>query len=102
MRIKRTAEEWATIIDQQKDSGHTISGFCREKGINQNVFYRKQKQQRNRKQGFIELKTVAKIKDTTGTICIGKLRIEVQETLPDDFIVRLIRCVMEANDVVIS
>ena len=55
MRIQRTGEEWTTIIEQQKESGQTVTGFCREKGIHVNVFYRKQKQLPDDNQRFVKV-----------------------------------------------
>jgi transposase-like protein len=104
MRIKRTAEEWARIFEQQKESGQTVPIFCRELGIHPNVFYRKQKQHQHQEveRSFIKVNTSGLVRHAAETIRIGKIKIDVRETISDDFLTRLIRCALEANDVVVS
>jgi hypothetical protein len=72
-------------------------------GIHPNVFYRKQKELRSGSQRFIRVRTPAPIDNyNSGKIRIGKIELEVQETISDGFLSRLMRCAMEANDAVIS
>ena len=102
MRIQRTGEEWTTIIEQQKESGQTVTGFCREKGIHVNVFYRKQKQLRDDNRRFVKVMADGPNMNIPETIRIGRIEIEAREAISDGFLRRLIRCALEANDVDVS
>ncbi len=97
MRIQRTTTEWAAIIAEQKESGTTIAAYCQEHGIHPNVFYRKQKQLQRDGQTFIRVQHISRT-GGTGTIRIGEIEIEARENMADDFLVRMIRCAMEAGN----
>ncbi len=38
-RLKRTKEQWQTLLAEQADSGLTISKFCEQKQITKSAFY---------------------------------------------------------------
>ena len=101
MRIQRTTAEWAVLIADHKKSGQTVQAFCRAKGIHPNVFYRKQKQLRSNEQTFVRVQTVSGACGV-GTIRIGDIEIDAQENVSDDFLVRMIRCAIEARNAVVS
>ena len=101
MQIQRTTAEWAALTAEQKESGQTIQAFCRAKGIHPNVFYRKQKQLRRDEQTFIELKSDSGT-GRIGTIRIGDIEIDAPERVTDDFLIRMIRCAIEARNAVVS
>jgi transposase-like protein len=97
MRIQRITTEWGTIIAEQKESGATITAFCRENGIHPNVFYRKQKELRQGEQAFIRVQSVSGTGEA-GSIRIGDIEIEVREGVTNEFLARMIRCVIEAKN----
>jgi transposase-like protein len=39
-RVRRSAEQWAELIEAQTTSGRSIAAFCREHGLSANSFYR--------------------------------------------------------------
>jgi len=39
-RVRRSAEQWAALIEAQTTSGRSIAAFCREHGLSANSFYR--------------------------------------------------------------
>lgn len=39
-RVRRSAEQWAALIEAQSRSGRSIAVFCREHGLSANSFYR--------------------------------------------------------------
>ena len=39
-RIRRSEATWRELFSRQAGSGMTVSGFCRQEGINKNVFHR--------------------------------------------------------------
>jgi putative transposase len=39
-RMRRSAEEWRTIVARQAESGRTVEGFCQEEGLSRSVFNR--------------------------------------------------------------
>jgi len=39
-RVRRSAEQWADLIEAQSTSGRSIAVFCREHGLSANSFYR--------------------------------------------------------------
>jgi transposase-like protein len=38
--VRRSAEQWAELIESQSTSGRSIAAFCREHGLSANSFYR--------------------------------------------------------------
>jgi transposase-like protein len=38
-RVRRSAEQWADLIDAQSTSGRSIAVFCREHGLSASSFY---------------------------------------------------------------
>ena len=38
--MRRSAEQWAELIEAQSTSGRSIAAFCREHGLSANSFYR--------------------------------------------------------------
>ena len=101
MRMQRTNTEWSVVIAEQKKSGQSIRAFCQAKGIHPNVFYRKQKLLRDGEQTFIKVESVSSA-GRAGTIRIGGIEIDAQESVTDDFLVRMIRCAIEATNAVVS
>lgn len=39
-QVRRSAEQWAALIEAQSRSGRSIAVFCREHGLSANSFYR--------------------------------------------------------------
>ena len=54
MKIKRTAEQWQVIFEEQQQSGMTIEAFCRQKDIPITTFYNSRKKLERRQLSFIK------------------------------------------------
>jgi len=57
-----TAWNWPELIEEQKQSGKTISEFCTEKGVHYTSFYKNRK--KLQKSSFIEIKPKAPVLKT--------------------------------------
>jgi len=62
-KIRRTQEEWGRIIDDQANSGKSVTDYCNEIGVSESLFYR----HRRAVNPMIE-KVIVEPKNVTATI----------------------------------
>ena len=72
MKIFRTKENWEELFKEHKVSGKRVSDFCREKGIHQNLFYRKRKELSG-KGSFVRL--------PVEVVSSGKIQIRIKDVI---------------------
>ena len=100
MKKYRSAEEWRTLFHEQEGSGQSVKQFCRTKGINVNVFYRKKKSL-TEGGGLVRL-PVGIERTTPIEINLGGMTIGVAAGFSERELVRVLRCVREALDASVS
>lgn len=96
MKNYRRDAEWRVLFAEHEHSGKSAKQFCRTKGINANVFYRKKKALGERG-GLVRLPGVV----TGGApieINIGGLTVGVTGGFEEKELVRVLKCVREALD----
>jgi len=87
---QRRTHDWASLFEEQKNSGKTAAQFCEEKQIHQNLWYRhKQKM----KPGFIEIpnKTEKAVQEGI-QIITSDFEIKVKAGCRDEKLLSLIKC----------
>ncbi len=94
MKTYRSDEEWRTLFHKQAASGKSAKQFCRTKGINATVFYRKKKSLAEGG-GLVRL-PVGIGRTTPIEINLGGLTIGVTAGFSEQALVRVLRCVREA------
>jgi hypothetical protein len=96
MKKNRSEKEWRDLFTEQKRSGKTVRDFCRSKGVNENVFFRKKKQLG----GTVTLvRLPVGLSDSAPIeITVGGVRIGVGSGFEERELVRVLRCVREAMD----
>jgi len=96
MRIKRGKEEWVALLREQKESGKSITEYCKEKGIQPNLFYRKAKMT-NESGTFVKVPVPStdyrSIKIRTGTVTVI-----VPWPFSNEDIIQVLQCVREVAD----
>lgn len=63
MKLRRTREDWQRLIEQQKTSGLSIVGFCKQNKLPTSNFYK----YRNRLQASEQAPTLVKVKSQAFT-----------------------------------
>lgn len=100
MRQMRTTEEWQKIIKSYKESGKTVAVFCREAGINENLFYRN-KQQHGAPAQFVQLlpnvQSAAELPEEV-RIQIGAITFHIGTEVDSERLKRLLRCALEVQN----
>ena len=56
--MRRTLEDWRSLLAEQAASGKSVAAFCREKGLNDNRFYMCRKQLQGQREKYARLKPV--------------------------------------------
>jgi len=100
MKKIRSNEEWAGLVKDQRLSGKSVTAFCREKAIHPNLFYRKKRTPPDSRT-FVKVATTT---ETRGAVEIksGDLVIRLEMPFADAELVRVLRCIREAENAVIS
>ena len=96
MKKYRSEKEWRDLFAEQQQSGQSAQQFCRVKGVNANVFYRKKKQMGGGG-GLVRL-AVGMAKGMPIEIAMGGVTIGVRCGFAEQELVRVLRCVREAFD----
>jgi hypothetical protein len=96
MKKIRSETEWRALFDEQERSDLSAKEFCRTKGVNANVFYRKKKLLR--KPGEIVRLPIRLERGAAIEIAVGGIRIGVRSGFVERELVRVLRCVREALD----
>jgi len=94
MRIRRTKEQWQTLLEEQKESGKTVTGFCKDLGIHQNMFYRKKKELCSNG-SFVKV-PIGPARPQAIKIKIGNATIEAEAGFNEKDIQAIIRILLEA------
>jgi|GEM_PF-1411444 len=100
MKKIRSNEEWAGLVNEQRLSGKSVAAFCREKAIHPNLFYRK-KQLSGSTGTFVKVPTITGDRRAV-EIKSGDLVIRLEMPFADAELVRVLRCIREAENAVIS
>lgn len=102
------AERWAVLINERMESGMTIKEWCHERQIKESQYYYwlrtlrcKEIEKAERRQGtspFVELPAVLQGQGHRGAAIIrkGEISIEVPESAPADFIIKLLEATAHA------
>lgn len=93
MRIKRTRKQWLELFSKQKKSGMSVKEYCKEEGINQNIFYKKRKEYYSR--CFVKLPDSISLKQRSIKIKIDDIVIEVDADCSKSCLTQIISSVME-------
>jgi transposase-like protein len=102
MRAKRTASEWAALVQRHRDSGLTVREFCQDKGICPNLFYRKRRELSSEAQAFIRLPELPAGDPRSAQIQIDKIKITVSENTSAELMTKVIRSALEVSHACIS
>ena len=96
MRIKRSKEEWAALVNEQRKGSKSIAGFCKEKGIHPNLFYRKIKKANN-PATFVKLPVVP-LEHRSIAIRAGNVTIIVPRPFSNEELIQVLECVGKVID----
>lgn len=87
---QRRTHDWASLFEEQKNSGKTAAQFCEEKKIHQNLWY---KHKQKMKPGFIEIPNKTKKAVQEGIqIITTDFEIKVKAGCSDEKLLSLIKC----------
>ena len=96
MRVKRSKDEWKKLIHEQKGSGKSISGFCKENGIHPNLFYRNVKAAKAVENGTF-VKVSAPVQQKNVTIMCGRISVSLSGPVTKEEIVVILTGMKEAG-----
>lgn len=91
---RRTAAEWASIVQAQEQGDQTITAFCQEQQINPGTFHYWRSKLRRRdgeETGFITLRPAAANSGVIVLRCGGGLELELPTNYPPSTLSQLIR-----------
>lgn len=103
MRIKRTAEEWRELIQEQMNCGLSATDFCKTKSIHPNLFYRKRKQfdscHEEHNEDFVEL-VIPGVTETNKAIkiIVGNISIFPGNSESQEYLTMLFSAALEAHN----
>jgi transposase-like protein len=100
MKRIRSKEEWAELVTAQRTSGKSVAVFCRKHGIHPNLFYRKQRTLSHPNK-IIQVTAAARLRQNL-EIAAGGLVIRLEMPIEDAMLVRVLRCIKEAENAVLS
>ena len=87
---QRRTHDWASLFEEQKNSGKTAAQFCEEKKIHQNLWY---KHKQKMKPGFIEIPNKAEKAEQEGIKIITiDFEIKIKTGCSDERLLSLIKC----------
>jgi transposase-like protein len=95
MRVRRSKEEWEKLIQEQKKSGKSIAGFCKENSIHPNLFYRRIKTT-NKHGGFVKIQAPI-MRSNAITIRCGNISVYIPVACTKEVIILVLQSMKEAG-----
>ncbi|GAD79094.1 IS66 family insertion sequence element accessory protein TnpA [Vibrio ezurae] len=99
MGIRRTTQEWQTLIEQSESSSLSTLAFCKLKEVNPSTFYAKRKQLNKTEvyQGFVRAEVVekttkyqAQIATANMTLLVNDVELSIPQGTPVAYLAELI------------
>lgn len=89
MATKRSDQEWLDIFQTQRDSGLSITQFCKDNTISEGVFYSKRRQLVS-SESFLPV-VVEDISPSLVNVCINNIPVSFDSSIDDESLSRLVR-----------
>lgn len=89
MATKRSDQEWLDIFQAQRNSGLSITQFCKDNTISEGVFYSKRRQLVS-SESFLPV-IIEDVQPSMIKICINNIPVSFDSSIDDESLSRLVR-----------